>query len=290
MKWCSFCWAAQSPVVGSGAMDVMSNTYVDTNRKLWNLWAKLNAESKDYSDRLRKLKAGETTLRPVELEELGDVSGKTLLHLQCHFGLDTLSWARKGAIVTGVDFSEEAIAMARSLSKELNINADFISSDVYDLPTVLDGQFDVVYTSGGVLYWLSDINGWAGIVAHYLKPSGTFYMVESHPIVRILKPRMDGRGRPVEWDYFDQEPIEVEERRSNANPTTHPSHIAYYWSHSLGEIVTALCSAGLRIEYLHEFPGTVEDRSYEEIEPGRYQVQVHRKVVIPALFSIRATH
>lgn len=268
----------------------MSDAHIETNRNLWNCWTKLNVESKsEYHASLERLKTGETTLLEIELRELGDVSGKTLLHLQCHFGLDTLSWAREGATAIGVDFSEEAITLARSLSEELNIKAEFICADIYDLPAVLDRQFDIVFTSHGVLCWLPDLDRWAKIVARCLKPTGTFYIVEGHPIVRTLKPRTDGQDQPVEWGYFDRGPIEVEERRSNANPMAHPSHTAYYWPHSLAEVVTALCSAGLRLEYLHEFPGTVEDRSYREIEAGRYELQVHRNVVIPNLFSIRAT-
>jgi 2-polyprenyl-3-methyl-5-hydroxy-6-metoxy-1,4-benzoquinol methylase len=139
--------------------------YVDTNRELWNLWTKLNVTSKEYSDLLRQLKAGQTTLEEVELEELNDVAGKTLLHLQCHFGLDTFSWAREGAIVTGVDISEEAIALARSLSQELGIEAEFICSHIYDLPARLSAQFDIVYTSRGVLCWLPDLNRWV-VVRH----------------------------------------------------------------------------------------------------------------------------
>jgi SAM-dependent methyltransferase len=269
--------------------ETMKNRCMDANHELWNLWTKRNAESQEYSDPYRQLKAGETTLEEIEIEELGDVSGKTLLHLQCHFGLDTLSWARRGASVTGVDFSEEAVALAQSLSRDLGIDAEFMCSDIHDLPAVLHGTFDIVYTSRGVLCWLPDLERWAEIVAHYLKPGGIFYILGGHPIVRTLKPRTDGNGRPVEWGYFENGPIAVEERRSNANPTPHSPHMAYYWPHSLGEVVTALCAAGLRLEFLHEFPGVVEDRSYEEIEPGRYELRVHRKVVILRKYSIRAT-
>lgn len=262
--------------------------YIDANRDLWNLWVKLNAESDEYLHLLSRLKAGKTTLEAVELAELGNVRGKTLLHLQCHFGLDTLSWAREGAIVTGVDISSEAIDLAQSLSQELNIEAEFVCSDIYDLPAVLNQRFDIVYTSDGVLCWLSDLNRWAEIIAEYLKPGGTMYLIESHPLVRLFKPRTDGRGRPVEWGYFDAGPIEIEERRSNGNPRPHVPHVAYYWPHSLGDIVTALCAGGLRIEFLHEFPEMIEERSFEEIEPGQYNVRVHRNVVIPGRFSIRA--
>ena len=262
---------------------------MDTNRELWNLWTKFNFVSEEYSGLLHEVRAGKTTLKEIERKEMGEVAGKTLLHLQCHFGLDTLSWAREGAIVTGVDISEVAITLAQSLSQELNLEAEFICSNIYDLPTVLDRQFDIVYTSGGVLSWLPDLSRWAEIIAGYLKPNGTVYIVEGHPMVRIFKPRTDGQGKPVEWGYFDQGPIEVEERRSNGNPTLHAAHKAYYWPHSLGEIVTALCSAGLRLEFLHEFPGRVEEYSYEEIEPGHYELRVHRKLEIPSHFSIRAT-
>ncbi len=262
--------------------------YIDTNRNLWNLWTKFNAESDEYSHLLNQLKAGETTLRAVELEELDDVKGRTLLHLQCHFGLDTLSWAREGAIATGVDISEEAIHLARFLSQELNIEAEFICSDIYKLSTVFDKQFDIVYTSGGVLCWLPDLNRWAEIIIRYLKPGGIVYIIESHPIVRVFKPRTDGKGKPVEWNYFDRGPIAVEERRSNGNSMPHVPHVAYYWPHSLGEIVTALCSVGLRLEFLHEFPEMVEERSFDEIEPGRYKVRVYRNIAIPGQFSILA--
>jgi SAM-dependent methyltransferase len=270
--------------------ETMKNQCVDTNRELWNLWTKFNVESREYSDLLGQLEAGGTTLEETAIEELGDVSGKTLLHLQCHFGLDTLAWARRGALVTGVDFSEEAVARARSLGRELGIDAEFVCSDVYALPAVLYSQFDIAYTSGGVLCWLPDLERWAEIVLHFLKPDGgILYILEGHPIVRTFKPRTDGNGWPVEWGYFDRGPIEVEERRSSANPAPHPAQTAYYWPHSLGEVVTALCSAGLRLEFLHEFPGVVEDRSHEEVEPGRYELRVHRQVVVPSKFSIRAT-
>ncbi len=274
----------------SGGERVMSNVYVQTNRRLWNLWTEFNATSQEYVTLLEKLKVGGTTLQEVELAELGQVSDKTFLHLQCHFGLDTLAWARQGAIVTGVDISEKAIALAQSLSRELNLKARFICSNIYDLPAVLDGSFDIVFTAGGVLCWLDDLKRWAEIIARYLKPAGAFYLVEIHPLVRVFKPRTDGKGKPVEWGYFDPGPIEVEERRSNGNPTPHPPHPAYYWPHSLGDIISALCSAGLRLEFLHEFPGSVEVCSYEEVEPGRYELRTHGSVVIPAQFSLRATH
>ena len=131
-------------------------------------------------------KRGMLTLHDPELEGLGDVSGKKLLHLQCHFGLDTLSWARMGADVTGVDFSEEAIITAKSLAGELGIKADFLCSNIYDLEGKLETEFDVVYTSYGVINWLHDIKEWGRIAARYLKPGGVFFMAEFHPFMWVF--------------------------------------------------------------------------------------------------------
>ena len=143
-------------------------------------------------------KAGKITLGAVERKEVGDVSGKSLLHLQCHLGLDALSWARLGAAVTGVDISDESIHIAQSLSGDLNIPARFICSDVYELPQVLDGQFDIVFTACGVLTWLPNLQRWAEIITYYLKPGGMFYINEIHPIKRVLTPRLqDDRGNPI---------------------------------------------------------------------------------------------
>src|SRR5215218_6632110 len=136
--------------------------YRKSNLELWNNWAEINAASSSYD--VEGFKQGNVGLNSLELAEIGDVSGKTLLHLQCHFGKDTLSWARLGAKVTGVDFSEQAIGLARSLSEELGIRARFVCSDVYDLPEVLNGEFDIVFTSCGVLGWLPDLERWAQVV------------------------------------------------------------------------------------------------------------------------------
>ena len=140
--------------------------YLNVNRETWNTWTRLNFASKFYD--VEGFKAGRRTLDPVALAGPGDVTGKSLLHLQCHFGMDTISWARRGAIVTGIDFSEEAIKTARALAEELSIPATFIHSNLYDLPQRLTGQFDVIFTSYGVLGWLPDLERWAQIIAHFL--------------------------------------------------------------------------------------------------------------------------
>ncbi len=118
---------------------------------------------------LEGFRRGQNTFYPIEIEELGDVRGKTVLHLQCHFGQDTMSLARMGAKVVGVDFSEEAVKLARSLSTEIGIPAEFICCNIYDLPKHLDRQFDIVFTSAGVLCWINDLSKWAQLIDRYLK-------------------------------------------------------------------------------------------------------------------------
>ncbi len=260
------------------------NDYLDTNRALWDGWTKLHASSAFYD--VDGFKAGASTLKPVERNELGEVTGKTLLHLQCHFGLDTLSWAREGAVVTGVDFSEEAIARARSLSAELDLPATFLCSNLYDLPEVLDATFDIVFTSYGVLPWLPDLDRWAQIVARYLKPGGTFYLVEFHPFVSML----DDAGERIAYPYFlGDEPLAFEEAGSYAEPEADFTHTAYEWPHSLGEIVTALLKAGLRLDFLHEFPYSTHPFPWylDEEQPDRY-VWKDRAITVPLMFSIKA--
>jgi len=260
------------------------NKYLETNRDLWNGWTRIHQTSEMYD--LEGFKAGNTSLKAVELEELGDVEGKSLLHLQCHFGMDTLSWARRGAQVTGVDLSDEAVELARSLSRELGIPAEFICSDIHALEKVLDGQFDIVFTSYGVLCWLLDLDRWAAIIARYLKPGGVFFMVEFHPLMTML----DDTGERWAYPYFHSpEPMEFETKGSYADPDAVFGHVSYEWAHGLGEVVTALIRAGLKLDYLHEFPYCNQKflPFMEESSPGQYMVR-DQPNTIPMMFSIRA--
>lgn len=163
--------------------------YLQANQKRWEQLTHEHKDSAFYD--LEGFKAGKDRLRSIELSELGDVSGKTLLHLQCHFGMDTMAWARRGAIVTGVDFSENSITLAKSLSDELAIPAKFIRSDIYDLPGMLSDVFDIVFTSYGVLHGLPDIDGWADTIAHFVKPGGIFLHCRRPPNV----PRVPAKTR-----------------------------------------------------------------------------------------------
>jgi len=260
------------------------NEFLENNRSLWNGWTQLHKHSRFYD--IEGFKASKSTLEPLEIEEVGDVAGKSLLHLQCHFGMDTLSWARLGARVTGADFSEEAIKLARSLAAELNLPAEFIRSNIYDLPRVLEGEFDIVFTSYGVLSWLPDLNAWGKVIAHFLKPGGAFHLVEYHPFTSML----GDDGHTFEYPYFHTPiPIKLHSTGSYAAPeATDFTHTEYNWSHSLGDVVTALIRAGLRLEFLHEFDyWHASPFTAEEFEPGKTRI-TGWPVTPPHMFSLRA--
>jgi SAM-dependent methyltransferase len=259
--------------------------FLENNRSLWNGWTRLHKPSRFYD--VESFRAGRSTLKPLELEEVGDVTGKTLLHLQCHFGLDTLSWARRGAArVAGADFSEEAINFARSLATELELPARFVRSNVYDLPAALEDRFDIVYTSYGVLSWLPELDPWAAVVAHFLKPGGFFYIAEYHPFVFML----GEDNRTFEYPYFHTpEPIKLHATGSYAEPNAPGfSHTEYNWSHSLADVVNAVIRAGLRLEFLHEFPRQPSDLFPAENFEPEIAPPGGRLVEFPHVFSLRA--
>ena len=265
----------------------------DSNRRLWDAWTAINAASEFYDVASFRDERRPIRLADYELAEVGEVAGKRLLHLQCHFGLDTLSWARVGAVVTGADFSPEAIALARRLAAELAIPATFIESDLYELPDRLDGTFDVVYTSRGVLGWLPDVERWARVVAHFVAPGGTFYITEIHPVAQAFENEgvAPGELRLLYPYWTHREPLRFEVHGSYADrqaPTD--GLVEYGWDHSLGEIVTALVDAGLRIEFLHEFDFVDWPMDFLVQSPdGRWRLPPEVSGELPLFFSVLAT-
>jgi SAM-dependent methyltransferase len=260
------------------------NKYLNNNRQMWNEFASLHSKSKFYD--VEGFKKGKNTLTFIEKKELGDVSGKSLLHFQCHFGLDTMSWARLGAQVTGVDFSEKAIQLAQALASDLSINARFIQSSIYDLPRMLDDKFDIVFTSYGILCWLPDLKEWGRVISRFLKASGIFYMVEFHPIRSMF----DDDGNMKEPYFHMEEPIKYEGTGSYAEPTADFKHVSYEWLHSLADVVNALIEAGLRIEFLHEFPfSTYGDLPFLEQREDGLWYHRDRDIKIPLMFSTMAS-
>jgi SAM-dependent methyltransferase len=256
-------------------------------RKNWNERTPVHAASEFYD--VESFKSGRITLKEVELREIGDVSGKTLLHLQCHFGLDTMSWSRLGAKATGVDFSDTAIGLARQLNDETGTDVQFICSNIYDLPGVLDAEFDIVFTSYGVLCWLPDLEGWATVIDHFLRPGGTFYIVDGHPFMGVFEFSESGDMLPLHG-YFHRELFFEGYEPSYTGSAELIKSPVYEWQHSLGDIVTALAKVGLSIEFLHEFPV-----SYHQAFPNMNQGDdggwrfPEQNDSFPQLFSIRAT-
>lgn len=263
--------------------------YLEVNRETWNVWTRLNVVSEFYN--VEGFKAGRRTLDPIALAGPGDVTGKSLLHLQCHFGMDTISWARRGAIVTGVDFSEEAITTARALAEELGIQATFIQSNLYDLSQNLTGQFDVVFASYGVLGWLPDLERWAQIIAHFLKPGGIFYIVEVHPIALLFDEHRKDAELRLLYPYFQgTEPLRIEEDGSYAVPDAPIRCITYVWIHPLADVIGSLLRAGLRIASFDEYP-FVRWAVFPWMErraEGGWELPSGQKS-IPLMFSLKAT-
>ena len=262
---------------------------INKNLLRWNEITAIHEKS-DFYD-VDGFLAGNCTLKSIELEELGDVRGKSLLHLQCHFGLDSLSWARLGAQVTGVDISNEAIELAKSLSEKSGVNARFVCSDLYSSPEVLPNEkFDIVFTSYGVLCWLADISKWAQIVSGFLKPGGIFLIVEGHPMDGILN--WEDSKLKISYPYFDKEAIECFSETSYADRITKTENtVTYQWQHTLGDIITSLIDAGLTLNSMKEYPFSAYEKfpGYMQLGDDGWWRFITNDFNVPLLFSIKAT-
>jgi SAM-dependent methyltransferase len=262
--------------------------YLRANRDLWNRMTPIHAGSEFYD--LKGFRAGRCSLMDIDRQEVDDVSGRSLLHLQCHFGMDTLSWARLGARVTGADFSEEAIALAGSLAAELDIPAEFYCCNLYDLPTILSQTFDIVFTSGGVLPWLPDLKRWAEVIAGFLHPQGFIYLREDHPVRYIFEDQNGVSTPQVRYPYFhSDQPMRFQSQGTYADRSAEILTDSYEWSHSLSDVINALILAGLRIEYLHEFPfATYQSLPFlVQGDDGLWRYPRHPES-LPLTFSLRA--
>jgi SAM-dependent methyltransferase len=217
----------------------------EKNRATWNRVVDLHVNHPEY--RTRDVISGGSSLKRIELAALGDVRGKQLLHLMCQFGLDTLSWARQGAIVTGADISDRSIQVANELKVQCGLEAEFVRSDALDLIGLIDKKFDVVFQSYGTHMWLSDIFRWARVISHYLKPGGTFFMIDDHPVNPLFLFPNDN------VDYFASEPFRTVNPTDYCERETRIEGEHVEWQHPVSEIVNALISAGLTIEQLDEY-------------------------------------
>ena len=273
----------------------MLEDYLKANLASWDEAVGLHVGSELYD--VAGFKAGATSLSPIEIGELGPLvhEGTTLLHLQCHFGLDTLSWARRGAVVTGVDFSGEGVKTARALADDVGLSAraTFVRSDVGSLPDVLSGDFDVVFTSWGALIWLGDLERWAEVVAHFLKPGGVLYIAEFHPYAFVLADDATPDSLRIGHPYFMYGvPQRFDDDEDYADPDARSEHtVTYEWLHGFSEIVDPLLRRGLRLDFLHELPYTVPGLPFPFLEraaDGMLRVKGHHGD-FPLTFTLKMT-
>jgi 2-polyprenyl-3-methyl-5-hydroxy-6-metoxy-1,4-benzoquinol methylase len=256
------------------------------NRANWDERVPIHAAGEFYD--VAGFVAGRETLEPFELAEVGDVRGRQLLHLQCHIGTETLGWARHGASVTGLDFSQPAVSAAAELARRIGVeDSRWVASDVYDSVSALGGeQFDVVYTGKGALCWLPDISRWARVAAALVKPGGFVYLSEFHPFGNTLS---EEDGRTVEYDYFNRSAQVWDEPGTYADfDAETQANVSVQFDHGLGEIVSALIEAGLRLEFLHEHEMTLFARfKVLQERDGAFWLPEGQPRV-PLMYSLRA--
>ncbi|MDC0325125.1 class I SAM-dependent methyltransferase [bacterium] len=252
--------------------------YLELNRNAWDKRTGIHFVSEMY-DVDGFLKGG-YSLKEIELSEVDDVRGKTLLHLQCHFGLDTLSWARKGAKVTGVDLSPEAIKKANELMKAASLQGEFICSDIYDYEKLATPKYDIVFVSYGALNWLPDLDRWARIVAKSLKDGGHLHLIEFHPVYDLH----------CGDSYFSRKEPDINAGGAYTENCDGNKVEMATWSHPLSEVINALLRHGISIDHFNEFPFSPYNCSedFEEREKGRFYIK-NTKLKIPMLYSIKGT-
>lgn len=261
----------------------MKIDYIEINKKLWNNRTEVHVTS-DFYDVPSFLK-GEDTLNAIELELLGNIKGKKILHLQCHFGLDTISLSRRGAQVTGVDFSEKAIAHARQLTDSVGTDTRFIQCDIFSLKETLHETFDIVFTSYGVVGWLPDMKEWAATISHFLKPGGTFVMAEFHPVVWMFSYDF----QHIEFNYMDSEPIVEELEGTYTNKDAALKDASVSWNHGLATVIDALIKAGLQLQDFKEYDYSPYNCFNNTVKTGdkKYQIEgLEQK--IPMVYAIKA--
>jgi SAM-dependent methyltransferase len=261
-----------------------TSDYININKSTWNDKVDVHIES-DFYD-MEGFLNGKLTLNAIELELLGNVKGKKVLHLQCHFGQDTMTFSRIGAIATGIDFSEKAIEKAREFNQNLGLDANFICCDIYDLPNHLNEKFDIVFTSYGTIGWLPDLNKWAKVVSHFLKPDGKFVMADFHPVVWMF----DNDFREVFYNHFNTEEIIEDESGTYADREAEIANQTITWNHPTSELLNALITNGLELNSFNEFDYSPYNcfNETEEFEPNKFRIK-HLENKIPMVYSLSAT-
>lgn len=257
--------------------------YLDINKNSWNARVEPHLESDFYF--VDEFLKGRNSLNSIELDLLGDVKGKSILHLQCHFGQDSISLSRMGAKVTGVDLSDKAIDAAKNLAKQCGTDTEFICTDVYNLPNVLNEKFDIVFTSYGTIGWLPDLDRWANVVSHFLKPDGEFVMAEFHPVVWMYDDDFNG----VVYNYFNEKPIVETSEGTYADTSADIVQDYISWNHPLSDVLQNLINKNLVLENFREFDWSPYScfRHVEEFEKGKWRITKFGNK-IPMVYAIKA--
>ncbi len=257
--------------------------YLKINKQSWNKRTEVHYDSEFYDNENFK-KIG-NSLNEIELEFLKEIKGKKILHLQCHFGQDSISLSKLGAEVTGVDFSELAIEKAQNLAKEMETDTRFICSDVYGLPDVHDEQYDLVFSSYGTVGWLPDSNKWAQVISHFLKPEGKFVFAEFHPAMWMF----DDAVEKVAYRYFNSDPIIEEEEGTYTDKTANIKQTCVTWNHGLAEIFNALKDNDLHVTEFREYDYSPYNcfQNLQEVEKGKYLFK-HLGDKLPLVYALVA--
>jgi len=248
-----------------------NSVYFDMNRTLWNARTAVHIQS-DFYDNESFLKGRNTLMEP-ERSQLSDVQGKSIIHLQCHFGQDSLSLARMGAEVTGIDISSSAIEQAKAMNEQLGLGASFICCNVLDTLEYISDTFDIVFVTYGATCWLPDLRPWAHIVSQLLSPDGFLYFCEFHPTFYMI----DDNQKKIGYPYFNQGvQIETHDSTYTDGKTTLGLKEAF-WNHSMSDIITPLMQEGLRLESIREFDYSPYDcfENMTEIQAGKYVLEVN---------------
>jgi SAM-dependent methyltransferase len=258
--------------------------YFDLNKQLWDTRTRAHLESAFYdNDSFLK---GRNTLTKVELQTLGDVSGKSIIHLQCHFGQDTLSLARMGASTLGVDISTEAIKYARKFNDQLGLDSRFLVCNVLETLDYVKETFDIVFVTFGATCWLPNLDQWATVVSNLLKPGGYLYYHEFHPTFYIL----DDKTKKIGYPYFNTGAMVEESESSYTDNSANMNLKEVFWSHSMSELISACLKTGLRIDLLNEYdysPYNCFD-NMEERAPGEFVMDING-IRLPHTLELIAT-
>lgn len=229
---------------------------VEANLRLWDGWTDLHMSGEFYDVEGFVADPASRPFDRVTRSVVGDVTGKRLLHLQSHIGIDTLGLALAGAVdVMGVDFSSRAVAAAQSIAQQLALPVRFVQADVTSLPeTVPEAGFDIVFTSHGTIMWLPELDGWARSIASRLAPGGVFHIIDVHPFLTMFDDMVEQPLLKVAYPYFSHDSLYLEEHGSYADRAADFVADSYFWQHTLSEIIGSLLGAGLKIEQFSEYP------------------------------------